>query len=239
MHIGQRCDDQFEIGLQKITEFGHMFFIECRECSFHLSNRVVFAQHDKIVGKRSPEVFGVITIQLLQKRALKGFHGSEHMHFVVYIFGEVAGDTSDFECSVVIDLELFPKCIGGAKILFCHAFRNNHLTFGKQGIFWCAMEKLQGKEMENGGIGKVHMIFEKDLFIGFDNTFFFKGNQPGHLDNCRDLLFHDRAQAGAQLCMNILIIGQIYFATKPVDTIPRFQMFIEAVLISHMGVDEE
>ena len=46
-------------------------------------------------------------------------------------------------------------------------------------------------------------------------------------------------QTRPQLGMNVLIVGQVDLAAEPVNAIPGIQMFIIAVLVTHMGVNEE
>ena len=43
MKIWQWRDDQIEIGFKKITKFGHVFFIKCRESSFNLIDSVMLS----------------------------------------------------------------------------------------------------------------------------------------------------------------------------------------------------
>ena len=55
----------------------------------------------------------------------------------------------------------------------------------------------------------------------------------------RDLLFHNRCQAGTQQCMDVLIVGKIDLSAQPIYPVPGIHMFIKAILITHMRVDKE
>jgi len=98
---------------------------------------------------------------------------------------------------------------------------------------------VQGKDLENCGVGVINLFFETYLLSSGYDALLLEGHQPAHVFNSRNLLLHIRTEQWSKQAMNILIGRKVNLPTQPVNPLPCFNMFIISLLVTHMGIDQK